>query len=471
MTNLLNNTPAMSLLYECINTVTQGMLDQPNLVKLSVSKLRLFIQDSDQNRQSPPFPPPTSSSSPSSFSSLLLLLFPRPPPPLPSHRSHLSHLSFVVKYLGLLALSRVLKDYPKLVAEHNDIILRCIEDQDLSIRMRALDLLAGMVNKKNLADIVKKLMAQIADGTLGGSDLFFRDDMVSRVIAVCSQGGYQFVTDFEWYIGVLIELCNVDGTKQGKSIAFQLLDVAIRVRVVREFAAARMLECMTSKALLARSTDPQISEVLSSAAWITGEFASSLEDPARAVEAFLHPSVRLLPGHIQALYVHNVLKVYSQIGDQETLRTVGKLLLERLPMFTSSTHLEVQERACTILEIMRLVKEQDFSPEIVQELIHLFEGELNPVAPKAQRKVPVPEDLDLDTWINEPLSDDEPERQDFSFLPKTSFGKEDDTYLREDPASSDDEEAKEAVSMPYSLSLSLSFFYIRSPRPFPSLLF
>ena len=87
--------------------------------------------------------------------------------------------------------------------------------------------------------------------------------------------------------------------------------------------------------------------------------------------------------------------------------------------------------------------------------------------------MPVPEDLDLDTWINEPLSDDEPERQDFSFLPKTSFGKEDDTYLREDPASSDDEEAKEAVSMPYSLSLSLSlsFFYIRSPRPFPSLLF
>lgn len=32
----------------------------------------------------------------------------------------------------------------------------------------------------------------------------------------------------------------------------------------------------------------------------------------------------------------------------------------------------------------------------------LFEGELNPVAPKAQRKVPVPEGLDLDAWINEP---------------------------------------------------------------------
>ena len=187
--------------------------------------------------------------------------------------------------------------------------------------------------------------------------------------------------------------------------------------------------------------------MLSSAAWITGEFSSTLADPARAVEAFLHPSVKLLPGHIQALYVHNVLKVYSQIQDQDSLRSVGRLLLDKLPMFTSSTHLEVQERACTILEIMRIVEEQDFSPEIVQELIHLFEGELNPVAPKAQRKVPVPEDLDLDTWINEPLSDDEgaDAGQDFSFLPK-SANKEDDSFLRGESPSSEDDEIKESVS-------------------------
>jgi len=143
--------------------------------------------------------------------------------------------------LGLLALSRVLKDYPKLVAEHNDIILRCIDDADISIRKRALDLLAGMVNKKNLPDIVKKLLAQIQEGSLGASDLFFRDDMVARIINICSQGGYQFVTDFEWYLGVLIELCNYEGTQQGKAIAAQLLDVSIRVRVVRDFATSKMV--------------------------------------------------------------------------------------------------------------------------------------------------------------------------------------------------------------------------------------
>lgn len=36
----------------------------------------------------------------------------------------------------------------------------------------------------------------------------------------------------------------------------------------------------------------------------------------------------------------------------------------------------------------------------------LYAGELNPVGPKAQRKVPIPEGLDLDAWINEVMSID-----------------------------------------------------------------
>merc|ERR1712129_314769 len=36
----------------------------------------------------------------------------------------------------------------------------------------------------------------------------------------------------------------------------------------------------------------------------------------------------------------------------------------------------------------------------------------NPVAPKAQKKVPVPEGLDLDAWINEPPSESEPDSED-----------------------------------------------------------
>ena len=54
---------------------------------------------------------------------------------------------FLVKYLGLLAMSKILQTNPKSIQAHNDLILRCLDDKDESIRLRALNLLSGMVWK------------------------------------------------------------------------------------------------------------------------------------------------------------------------------------------------------------------------------------------------------------------------------------------------------------------------------------
>lgn len=51
----------------------------------------------------------------------------------------------LVKYLGLLAMSKILKTHPKSVQAHKDLVMICLDDKDESIRLRALDLLYGMV--------------------------------------------------------------------------------------------------------------------------------------------------------------------------------------------------------------------------------------------------------------------------------------------------------------------------------------
>jgi AP-3 complex subunit delta len=67
-------------------------------------------------------------------------------------------------------------------------------------------------------------------------------------------------------------------------------------------------------------------------------------------------------------------------------------LLERLTPFMQSADLEVQERAsCAVQTLKAVAKLQDNEGVIVNELVQLFQGELNPVAPKAQKKVPIPE--------------------------------------------------------------------------------
>lgn len=51
----------------------------------------------------------------------------------------------VVKYIALLAMVKIVPTHPHLVAEYQDTILASVNDQDISIRMRALDLVSAMV--------------------------------------------------------------------------------------------------------------------------------------------------------------------------------------------------------------------------------------------------------------------------------------------------------------------------------------
>jgi AP-3 complex subunit delta len=49
LTNIINTTPAKSLLYECIHTVSVGMTPHLPIVQLSMDKLKGFVEDEDQN--------------------------------------------------------------------------------------------------------------------------------------------------------------------------------------------------------------------------------------------------------------------------------------------------------------------------------------------------------------------------------------------------------------------------------------
>jgi AP-3 complex subunit delta-1 len=97
-------------------SISSGLPNHSASIQLCVQKLRILIEDSDQNCKK--------------FNQ--------------SIASHL-FLNYLVKYLGLLAMSKILQTHPKSVQAHHDIIMQCLDDKDESIRLRALDLLSGMV--------------------------------------------------------------------------------------------------------------------------------------------------------------------------------------------------------------------------------------------------------------------------------------------------------------------------------------
>uniref|UniRef100_A0A915N6C3 AP-3 complex subunit delta domain-containing protein n=1 Tax=Meloidogyne javanica TaxID=6303 RepID=A0A915N6C3_MELJA len=317
-------------------------------------------------------------------------------------------------------MGRILQTHPKAVQAHKDIVLRCLDDKDESIRLRALDLLYGMISKKNIMEIVRRLMEHLecAEGS------FYRDELLRQIVAICSHDNYKYITNFEWYISVLVELTKVEGTKYGVLIAEQLQDVAVRVQSVRHFAVSQMVLLVQNVQPLLQGNSPtqraNIAEVLLAAAWICGEYAQHVNNVDSLLEAMIRVKLSMIPGALLSVFIQNMLKLYAlQLckleaeEDWDSVETLDNLFCSKLPEFQYMDHLEAQERSCNFLALLKYASTKHAERiKIGASLARCFEDELNPVAPKAQRRVPLPEGLNLDEWINEPDTSDNNEDEE-----------------------------------------------------------
>ncbi|KAG6812847.1 hypothetical protein H0H92_015945 [Tricholoma furcatifolium] len=435
ITDLISTSQAISLLYECVHTcIIGGMLQGPNgdsLARLCASKLAAFIQDADQN----------------------------------------------LKYIALLAMTKIAPSHPHLVAEYQDTILASVNDQDISIRMRALDLVSVMVDRDNLQSITQQLLSHLvpenpalssaaqslAQHTAPTSVIAsrpvsspsqspaYRLVLCQRILATCSQSTYENVTNFEWYISVLVDLAHIANVNIGAEIRDQLVDVVGRVKAVRRYAVRLMYQLIGDDAMLRNAHDEgSCSEVLWAAAWVCGEYCDELADPHKLLPYLLQAEVLGLAPDIIAVYIQAATKIFGtwaasvaqrwEDDDLEEVKNVVEQLTSRLSEFVSSPHIDVQERAANSLQLFRFIQAdldshrpkppptpgfstdtEFFSPEPrFPKSLYLLEPlsgtyELNAVASGAQASVPVPEGLDLDAWIvpppQEPVADLPTERK------------------------------------------------------------
>ncbi len=330
---IIQRTSAKSLLYECIHTVTLGLpytkkpdgTDSrvvPSLVKLCSDHLRGFIQDPDQN----------------------------------------------LKYLGLVGFANLMNGHPRAVAEHYNLIIDCLEDDDTTIRTRSLDLLAGMVTVRTLEGLVQRLLKHISL-----SEGNYRQELIGKIMFMCSRDKYAFLSDFKWYMGVLLDLVTMIGPGLERLISHQLIDVALRVESIREFAVSSMIDILLCPDVISnkRSED----EPLSAMVWIVGEYAglisnivtrrkekASSEDLSNSVwcglfRTFLSPEITECTSYLQSTFISSAFKIFvsacspsSGVSDKEISDMLSGLYL-RLLQFCKSRYVEVSERSSNILQL------------------------------------------------------------------------------------------------------------------------
>ena len=184
-----------------------------------------------------------------------------------------------MKYVGLLALTKITSTHANLASDYHDLIVSCIDDADISIRLRALDLLVGMVTRDSLTEIVKQLMLQLLepppDSTSPPLPDYYRVELVRRILAMSTRDNYSNIgNNFEWYVAVLVDLARIAKVDVGGELSEEIMNVTVRVKSVRGFSVRvlrdllRDFEVMSGGAEKAQGQ----SEVLGAAAWIVGEY-------------------------------------------------------------------------------------------------------------------------------------------------------------------------------------------------------
>jgi AP-3 complex subunit delta-1 len=216
-------------------------------------------------------------------------------------------------------MAKITPTHPQMVAEYQEEIMQSLDDSDVSIRMRALELVTSMVSsismsnnprspiqvdRDSLQTIVDQLLAHLAPSESKTTELpsasaalaaasgasapqetpstatqlsltpAYRLALTLRLLAIISNDTYVNVTDFEWVISVLIDVAYVSNVDVGSEIKTMLLDIVGRVKSVREYAV-RMLEKVIGDEDLRERAAQGTGEdgLLEAAVWICGEYA------------------------------------------------------------------------------------------------------------------------------------------------------------------------------------------------------
>jgi len=324
-----------------------------------------------------------------------------------------------VKYVALLAFNRIVTSHPFLVAQQEDVILECIDSPDITIRIKALDLVQGMVSSENLVSIVSRLMRQLklSSASVPQEPAVVRQiefraepddepsvpvasaqdqppplpedykiDVIGRILSMCAKDNYSNLGDFDWYIDILTQLVRTapptrlaedleptattaecSSADVSERIGNELRNVAVKVKAVRPTAARAadsIISHLVSDSPLAH---PIASKVLKPTSWIVSEYGSYTPSPDGSLDNLLHILRRALAPDVLAACLHAVVKLFALVvGDDKAGWTAERkartsLLTARIVhlLETLGLHpsLEVQERAVEFTELLKLALE------------------------------------------------------------------------------------------------------------------
>jgi len=267
----------------------------------------------------------------------------------------LSSTSSNLRYLGITALSRIVKIDRKYAQEHQSTVIACLEDADDTIRRKTLTLLIAMCNERNVEVIVQRLVRYMSSST----DQFLRRELVRNICDLAER----YSAGAKWYVETLNKLLELAAEHVDQSAIQGLLKLIAEGEGEDEAEDAELRTfCVESYFTLTESPDKYLPDALYEvAAWVMGEYGFLTKKISRVMmlDRLSDMAERVTNSITKGWVITAMMKIVAHVGTipDNVEDVVGKLkssrsvgLQQRCYEFTELAKMPVIMKKCLPLD-------------------------------------------------------------------------------------------------------------------------
>jgi hypothetical protein len=251
-----------------------------------------------------------------------------------------------VIYSALSAFSRILyaenaildrsSSDSQVLHRYKSDVVHCLDHRDPSIRRRALDVVAALVDESNVESLIPEVITYVRL-----ADRDFRTELVAKIFSSVQRFAPSVLWNFDTTLRLLVD----SGSYVGNDVIVSFCQLIANQASIREHAIRALSDAIKSNA------DNQ--PLLQVAAWALGEFQ---EDPSDTLDVMMRLTTLPQTGVETKLVLLTALsKLGVRFGQTEK---VGN----HLKLFVNNNNLEVQQRAG---ELVRVLARPDVSEQLL----------------------------------------------------------------------------------------------------------
>lgn len=258
-------------------------------------------------------------------------------------------------------------------------VVHCLDHRDPSIRRRALDVVAALVDETNVETLIPEIMSylKLADGD-------FRTELVAKVFAAIQR----FAPSIKWNFDTVLKILRESGSYVGNDVITSFCKLIAQNVDLRSHAIHELS--------IALSSDQDTQPLVQVAAWAIGEFQ---EEPSDTIDVMI--SLTKMPqttSETKGYLITAISKLAIRFNQVE-------LVGNELSSLAKNNDLEIQQRAG---EMMRILAKPNISEEILAPVeVDVVESE-HKIGESGETSSPIQQADD----VNDLLAFDEPAKNE-----------------------------------------------------------